>query len=127
MCCAAAREFRSRARTLNKLVLVQTPNFGMLSLTEPQPNPLPSPITAEALQQQSAPAEWAGTGSQTYLMPLKAEAVDALPVAFKPPYKLHWEEEAPFNVLLDWAFGVRIIRTFGTSQARAVTQRSTLR
>jgi hypothetical protein len=103
------------------------PNFGMQSINEPQKDPLPSPVTSEALQQQSALAEWAGTGSQTYLVLLKAEAELALPVGLKLPYKLNWAEEAPFNVLLDWAFGVRILRRFGINQAYAVAQRSVLR
>jgi hypothetical protein len=50
----------------------------------------------------------------------------ALPVGFKPPYKLNCAEEAPFNVLLDWAFGVRIFRRFGIDQAHAVSRHSTL-
>ncbi|TDL17766.1 hypothetical protein BD410DRAFT_831354 [Rickenella mellea] len=133
----------------------RVPNFGMKSLTEaaddihirsshsepPDQNPKTA-LTEAALRQfsktQVAPAEWAGTKSSVYLVPFDQTAREyaahrsgMLKMSFEPcPIRVPRDAKAaadwPPNLCFDWAWGGRILKAFGSYEAREYAKRSPL-
>jgi hypothetical protein len=105
----------------------------MQSLEVPQPDAKPQSPTLGSLEAlaglTSAPPQWAGAGSSIHLLPLSQDGLDLAPKIFQAPFQLAAPSNsrlAVCNILVDWAFGVRILRVFGTGEAEAATKHSGL-
>jgi len=124
----------------------QVPNIGMLSLHEGRPasvhpstlkagvglmnkdksppEPEPVPLTEAALRIHNIlPAEeirtWAGIASELYLIPFDKDAARELEQQADQPLRTPTDlvkELWPYNALVDWLWGARLLKAFGTQE-----------
>lgn len=104
-------------------------------MEDPYPESIPLTEGALRLHDILPPAEvsaWAGTRSQLYMVPfdkatqtfLEKRAEEANHSPLHPPQDSQQAALWPYNALVDWLWGSRIFRKYGTKDLKDYSQRS---